>query len=173
MSPTATALAAAGFALLVLAGITAVRSLPRRPRVGSLRQWLRTWWLVVPEPREISAVYTVVYGLAAALGVVMIVAPPRAIAHAAATGTIVAVACALLGGAAIAGVGGARDWWALERVGLWLLSSALAGGLVIILALLPASPGERVAAALVVVIAASVLLLRWLLIRCYSYRPRG
>lgn len=138
----------------------------------SLRK-LRTWWLTVPEPREISVAYTVIYALAATLGVATIAAPPDAIQHIASTGLIILVGCFLTAGAALAAGAGYWDYWQLERLGLVLICGGLVCYGILVGALQHTTIGSRIGYLIVIVLAIMSMLLRWLMIRGFTYRPRG
>lgn len=146
---------------------------PTRKQSHSLAHWLRTWWLEVPEPREISTIYTIVYLAFSGVGAITIIAPPAAVTHIATPGVIIAVGAFFIVGALTAGLGGAWENWRVERIGLALMAAALAGFAVLTLALEDTTIGTRIAVLILILIALAVLVLRWVLIRGYTYRPRG
>lgn len=136
-----------------------------------LRRWLRTWWLTVPTPREISMVYTVVYVIVGVTGVFTLLIPPEPIQHVAEPVTTAGVGVFFILGAIVAGIGGYREHWQFERAGLLLVLGALAGYAVLMLALHSASLGYRLMHGGIILIALAVFVLRWLMIRSYTYRP--
>ncbi len=141
--------------------------------IAKLTRWARTWWLTVPEPREISMIYTLIYAAALGTGICTLVIPPPTIQHIAAPPTLAFIGYGLVVGAALAAAGGYWEVWALERGGLVLIAAALAGIGVLLIALQHVELGARVLQLGVLVLAISVLVVRWVMIRIFTYRPRG
>ena len=107
-----------------------------------IKAWLNTWWLRVPEPRELSMLWSVMYGTAMATGVLALCLPPRSV-----IGMIGDVAIALIGvfllvGALLAALGGAFDYWRLERLGI--LAQGAAWGMYLITVVAMQDHGGRV-----------------------------
>lgn len=136
--------------------------------------WARFWWLTVPEPRLLSIGWGVVYLAVLCAGVAALTDPPLELLGAD-TGALVQVSIGGLNtvGALVAMASGYRDFWRGERLGLALMSAAglIYGGLLLHvrdrLGVSVAVPLAYLAAML------CVLGLRMLMIRWFTYRPRG
>lgn len=135
--------------------------------------WLRFWWLKVPEPRAFSAIYTTLYGIAALTGLVTLLNPPQTIRAEIGTAAMASIGVLLLIGAAIGMVGGAWEHWKLERVGLWFMSGALLIYAMLVTALHFTSQGSRLTQLGVILLALGTFTVRYLMIRRYTFRPRG
>lgn len=137
-------------------------------------QWFRTWWIRVPSPRDISIAYTCIYLIALGTGLLTLVEPPRSIAYEIGDYAVAALGVLLTIGAVIGMIAGALEHWRLERVGLLFMGTAAAifAGIVI-------SPhyaqyaGSRPAQVGFIAIAIGALVVRYLMIRKFTYRPRG
>lgn len=139
---------------------------------GGLRTWLRTWWETVPEPRELSLAWTALYVTYALTGLVVMIWPPRSLVGILDSRLSVTVLCSLLIlGAAVSMLGGWREYWRLERVGLFLLGAATVLYIVITVILVARVPGARVMTLGYLAAAGLGLLIRYLMIRVYTYRP--
>lgn len=141
--------------------------------LGRVSAWLRTWWLVVPVPRELSVAYTCVYVVAALTGLVTLVLPPVTISAEIGSVAMSSMGVLLLVGAAIGMVGGAMEHWKLERIGLFFMASAITIYGLLVGALHFSSEGSRLTQLGVVVLALAVFVVRFLMIRRYTFRPRG
>lgn len=139
-----------------------------------VRAWFQTWWLRVPEPRELSVAFTLVYALAFTTGVVTLILPPTSLSREVGGPHVMASVGALLVlGAIVSMCGGAIEHWKLERVGLWLMAGALLIYAGIVGALHLSSSGSRLTQLGVIGIALASLLVRYLMIWRFSFRPRG
>ncbi|QAB18338.1 hypothetical protein Leucomu_13215 [Leucobacter muris] len=176
MSPIATALAAAGFALLVLAALTAIvwarehGAQPARAVAG----WVRARWLrLVPEPRYASTVYACAYALFVATGVVTLAWPPQSLEGVFGAGGMTVVGLMFLVGGALGMLAGWREWWELERWAIVAMVAGLAAYAYIVIVLHFQSTGSRLTQAGVILIASCVLALRLGMIWRYPFKPRG
>lgn len=140
----------------------------------ALVSWLQTWWLRVPAPREISVAFTIAYSLAFATGAATLLYPPITLsAEAAGPQAIASVGALLVVGAVLGMLGGAWEHWKLERVGLWLMSGALVIYAAIIVGLHLSTQGSRLTQLGVISLALCLFLVRYLMIRRFTFRPRG
>ncbi|WP_449280430.1 hypothetical protein [Leucobacter sp.] len=139
----------------------------------NVRQWFRTWWLRIPDPRDISLAYTVIYVIAGATGLVTLVYPPTTIKAAIGPAAMAGIGVLLLVGAVLGMLGGAWEHWKLERVGIGLMGSALVIYGILVAVLHFQSPGSRLTQLGVIVLAVGVFAVRYLMIRRYTFRPRG
>lgn len=140
-------------------------------RVGC---FLESWWLRVPMPRELSVAFTLLYALALGTGAATLLLPPISLSREVGGPQIMAsVGGLLVFGALISMVGGAREHWKLERIGLWLQSWALVIYAAIVLLLHFSSSGSRLTQLGVIAMALVAFLVRYLMIWRFTYRPRG
>lgn len=136
--------------------------------------WFRGWWLLVPEPRELSLAFSALYLLALCTGLVTLISPPLSISREVGGPQIMAsVGGLLVAGALVSMLGGAIEHWKLERIGLWLQSWALLLYAVIVLMLHFTTPGSRLTQLGVIGMALAAFLVRYLMIWRFTYRPRG
>ena len=136
--------------------------------------WLQTWWLRVPMPRELSVAFTLLHALALGTGIATLVMPPTSLSREVGGPQIMAsVGGLLIVGALISMVGGAREHWKLERIGLWLQTWALLIYAAIELGLHFSSTGSRLTQLGVIGMALVAFLIRYLMIWRFTYRPRG
>ena len=137
-------------------------------------RWLQTWWLRVPRPRELSLAFTALYTLALATGIFTLLFPPISLSKEVGGPQIMAsVGGLLVLGALISMVGGAREHWKLERIGLWLMAWALLIYAAIVTVLHYTSEGSRLTQLGIIGMALIAFLIRYLMIWRFTYRPRG
>lgn len=136
-----------------------------------LRPWLRSWWLTVPEPRDLSIAWGLAYVALASAGVGAVLSPPQVVVDSYTWPTLAAVGWLLMVGAVVAMVGGWRDHWRLERIGLVAMLGATLLYAVMILTLQESGvSGVMLGYALFASIA---MVIRYLMIWRFTYRPRG
>lgn len=136
--------------------------------------WLRTWWLRVPAPRELSLAFTVLYAFALGTGLATLIVPPTSIAReVGGPGVMASVGAILTVGALTSMYGGAREHWKVERIGLWLMAWALLIYAGIVFSLHLSTSGSRLTQLGVIGMALTGLLIRFLMIWRFTYRPRG
>ena len=136
--------------------------------------WLQTWWLRVPMPRELSVAFTLLYAIAFCTGVATLLWPPTSLSREVGGPQVMASVGALLVlGAVIAMLGGAREHWKLERIGLWLMAWALLIYATIVTVLHYTSEGPRLTQLGVISMALIAFLVRYLMIWRFTFRPRG
>lgn len=141
--------------------------------VKGFNAWTKTWWMRVPEPRDISLIFTAVYVLAFTGGVIAFVAPPQSITGVAGPILLGTIGAFLLLGSVIGMIAGARENWKLERIGVWFMGGAIFVYGVQVAILQAITPGMRWLQLVVVTIALLIFVLRYRLVRIYTYRPRG
>lgn len=140
-----------------------------------LRDWLRFWWLKVPDPRIISILVGTVYAVAFLLlgGVGTLVAPPQTIVGEVGERTMIAVGCLFLLGAVVGMIGGTLDHWELERVGIAFMTVGALVYAYIVFTLHFTSSGSRLTQLAMLTAAVGFLALRLAMIWRYDYKPRG
>lgn len=142
--------------------------------VNGLRGWLQTWWMRVPEPRELSVVFTGAYFVAFLTGVATLTYPPMSLSKEVGGPQVMAsVGVLLLVGSLVAMFGGAREHWKVERIGLWLMAWAGLIYATIVLFLQFTSNGSRLTQLGFIVLGLTVFLIRYLMIWRFTFRPRG
>ena len=140
----------------------------------ALVSWLQTWWLRVPMPRELSVAFTLLYAIALVTGIVTLLSPPVSLSREVGGPQVMASVGALLVlGAIISMLGGAREHWKLERIGLWLMAWALLIYAVIVTVLHYTSEGSRLTQLGVISMALIAFLIRYLMIWRFTFRPSG
>lgn len=143
--------------------------------VKGFNAWTKTWWMRVPEPRDLSLVFTIAYLLSLAGGIVAFVAPPQSISGLTGPVLMSVIGVFLIVGSIMAMFAGAREVWLIERLGVWLMGSAIAvyGIQIGILQFQEIDGGLRYLHLIVSAIALLVFVIRYRLIRIYTFRPRG
>lgn len=137
-------------------------------------EWLRSWWLRVPTPRELSMAFTALYLLAFGAGIVTLLYPPTSLSReVGGPGVMASVGVLLLFGSVTAMYGGAREHWKVERIGLAVCAGALLVYAGIVLALHFQSTGSRLTQLFVIGMALVAFLVRFLMIWRFTFRPRG
>lgn len=131
------------------------------------------WWYKVPEPRVVSLVTGFVYLVFLATGVVTVLSPPVSVEGIFGEFTMQVVGSFLIGGSVIGIVGGVRDFWALERVGIVGMGFGLMSYFYMVLSLQGVvGSGSRFTQLGVILAALGFLILRLSLIWRYTYKPR-
>lgn len=139
-----------------------------------IKAWFATWWLKVPEPRDISIAYSFIYFGMFLTGLVTIINPPSTIKAAVGPFLMGWMGVLLTVGAILAMYAGTLENWLLERIGLGFILGALACYIGLIVSLHFTESGSRLTQLGVVGFAAvGAFIVRYLLIRGYTYRPRG
>lgn len=148
---------------------------PRADAVGRLvREWCRTWWARIPHPREISIAYTAIYFVALATGIATLAVPPRTVELEIGAYASAALGVLLVLGAVIGMIAGALEHWRLERVGLmFMLTAGIIYAATVSSIHYSEAPGSRLTQIGFIVIACGALVVRYLMIRRFTYRPRG
>lgn len=134
---------------------------------------IRNLWGSITEPRHLKAVYWVIYATALVTGVATLLSPPQTIEGALGTPLTIAWSVFLITG----GTGGMLTvfpgWWWVERLSIVLVLTGIAIYGLVVLSLHFTSPGSRLTQLGVICLAASVFVVRWTLIRRFSFEPRG
>ena len=119
-------------------------------------------WLLLHEPRVITATQSVVWMIWAAIGVAAVLAPPMTIAHEIGptlTGVWGGMMC--LGG--ILGlIGCVPGWWWVERAGIIGAAAGATTYVFVVLNLHATTPGNRLVQAGFILLAIASLIVRWL-----------
>lgn len=136
--------------------------------------WLKTWWLRVPEPRVFSVGWGIAYAVLLLTGLAALYAPPvTVVAEVGYMAAKISIGGLNILGTLIAMVSGYFDYWKGERLGIGFTAAAA----VILGAMLVYIHGRIDGSVLVtlgyVAFAAVVLGVRYLMIRWYTFRPRG
>lgn len=136
--------------------------------------WLQTWWIRVPEPRAFSIGWGLAYAVLCLTGLAALHSPPPEIVDE--IGSLVSrisIGGLNIVGTLIAMISGYFDFWKGERLGLGLAAGAavIFGGLLIYLD--GRVEGSTFVALGYVTFTVIVLGVRYLMIRWYTFRPRG
>lgn len=138
----------------------------------SVPYWVRTWWVRVPEPRDISALFTVVYAISAVTGFVVLFDPPILLLGVSDQVAVSLISICLMVGAVISCFAGWREYWKLERIGLWFLFGAQGMYFFLVTYLhLTSITGSRLLQMGTILVAVCCYVARYLLIRTFTYRP--
>lgn len=135
------------------------------------RIFILEWWRVVPEPRAISVITTMLYVTMLSTGVLTLFFPPRTLLGAVGEVTILAISWLFILGSVVAMVGCARDFWQLERIGVSGTLLGLLAYAAIVGTLHVVQDGSRVTQLGVIFAAIFGLVLRYALIWRYPFRP--
>lgn len=134
---------------------------------------IRRLWGRITEPRHMKAAFAVLYVVTILTGVVTLLVPPMSIAGELGQPLTVAWSVFLL----LGGFGGVLTvfpgWWFAERMSIVLVWLGLAIYAIVVLALHFQSPGSHLTQLGMIVLAAGLGYIRWLMIRRYSFEPRG
>ena len=138
-------------------------------------KWFHTWWLRVPEPRVFSIGWGIAYAVLCLTGIAALAAPPitvvNEVGYAAAK---VSIGGLNILGTLIAMVSGYFDYWKGERLGIgFTAAAALILGAMLAYVNRQISEGSTLVVMGYVAFAAVVLGVRYLMIRWYTFRPRG
>lgn len=140
-----------------------------------MRAWLLTWWLRVPEPRVFSIGWGIAYAVLCLTGIAALVAPPITVVTEVGYATAkVSIGGLNILGTIIAMVSGYFDYWKGERLGIgFTAAAALILGAMLAYVNHQIPEGSTLVVMGYVAFAAVVLGVRYLMIRWYTFRPRG
>ena len=125
----------------------------------------RRIWLLIKEPRIITAAASTYWVLVFAIGVVALITPPKTIAYnVGPTLTLVWAAFLLLGGV-LGFVGCLLGWWWIERAGMIATAAGITIYLVVVMILHFHEPEPRLVGAGFIALSLFALLVRWFQIR--------
>lgn len=138
---------------------------------GTVRGWLRMWWLTIPEPRDLSLVWALAYVVLAGTGVAAVFVPPAVVIELYSWPALAAVGWLLILSAALAMLGGWREFWKLERVGI----AGMTGATLLFAIISAGLPGDELVGVVLGYSAFAIVALaaRYLMIWRFTYRPRG
>ena len=135
--------------------------------------WTKTWWMRVPEPRDISFLFSLAYLVTLDMGFMAFLAPPQSVKGV--TGPIImgTIGVFLIAGSLLGMWSGAKEIWALERMSIWLMGGGVFVYGLNVLYLHTTTPGPRLLQLGVVTLTLLLFILRYRLIRIFARRPRG
>ena len=125
----------------------------------------RRLWLMLHEPRIITAATGVMWSILIGIGAAALLAPPATISHQMGPTLTVVWAILLIVGGALGLVGCLPGWFWIERVGLILAGTGATMYLAVVLMLHYAEPGSRLVQAGFVLLGIGSLVVRWLRVR--------
>ena len=125
----------------------------------------RRLWLMLHEPRIITAATGVMWAILIGIGTAALLAPPATISHQMGPTLTIVWAILLMVGGALGLVGCLPGWFWIERVGLILAGTGASMYLAVVLLLHYAEPGSRLVQAGFVILSLDFLVVRWLRIR--------
>ena len=120
----------------------------------------RRLWLLLHEPRIITAATGITWSILIGIGVAALLAPPATISHQMGPTLTVVWAILLIVGGALGLVGCLPGWFWIERVGLILTGTGASMYLAVVLLLHYAEPGSRLVQAGFVTLALASLVVR-------------
>ena len=130
----------------------------------------RRLWMMLHEPRVITAAMGVAWLVLTGIGCAALVAPPVSIAHEIGPLLTAIWGSLLLGGGVLGLAGCLPGWWWIERSGILAAGTGTLIYLVVIVNL-HATPGSRLVQAGFVALALVGLAVRWLRIRAAQVDP--
>lgn len=138
-----------------------------------LVRWIRRLWDSVTEPRHLKALYATIYLVVLGTGAVTLLAPPQSIEGE--LGQILTVAWSVF--LLLGGFGGCLTvfpgWWWAERLSIVLTLTGIGiYGVVVASLQLAAGSGSRLTQLGIIALATFPFIIRWVLIRKYSFEPR-
>ena len=125
----------------------------------------RRLWLLLHEPRIITAATGIMWSILIGIGAAALLAPPATISHQMGPTLTVVWAILLIVGGALGLVGCLPGWFWIERVGLILAGTGATMYLAVVLLLHYAEPGSRLVQAGFVLLGIGFLVVRWLQVR--------
>lgn len=125
----------------------------------------RRLWMMLHEPRVITAATGVMWAILIGIGAAALLAPPATISHQMGPTLTVVWAILLMVGGLAGLVGCLPGWFWIERVGLILTGTGASMYLAVVLLLHYAEPGSRLVQAGFVILTLDFLVVRWLRIR--------
>ena len=134
---------------------------------------IRRLWAAISEPRHMKIAYAVLYGVTLLTGVATLLVPPTSIAGELGQPLTVAWSVFLM----LGGFGGLvtvfPGWWWAERLSIVLVWLGLGIYAMVVTALHFQSSGSRLTQLGMILLASGLGYVRWLMIRKYSFEPRG
>ena len=125
----------------------------------------RRLWMMLHEPRVITAATGVMWAILIGIGTAALLAPPATISHQMGPTLTIVWAILLMVGGALGLVGCLPGCFWIERVGLILSGTGASMYLAVVLLLHYAEPGSRLVQAGFVILSLDFLVVRWLHIR--------
>lgn len=130
-------------------------------------------WRAIAEPRHLKVTYAMFYGIALLTGFATLVRPPQSI-----EGALGAPLTALWAGFVIMGAFGGLltvfpGWWWAERISIVMIWTGAAIYFIVVLSLHISQSGSRLTQMGWITLGAGLFFVRWLLIRKYTFQPRG
>ena len=131
----------------------------------------RRLWLMLHEPRVVTAAMGVAWLILIGIGYAALATPPVSIAHEIGPLLTAIWGSLLLGGGVLGLIGCLPGWWWVERAGVLAAGTGAAIYLVVILSLHASTPGSRLVQAGFVALTLVGLAVRWLRIRGAQLDP--
>lgn len=131
-------------------------------------------WQSIREPRHIKTVMLAYYITAIFTGVITFVSPPSLVANVVGAVMTYSFSTFLLVGGIMAAVSVYPGWWWAERIGCWFQIAGL--GIVFVVAIYNAANSGSASGPILgglIALATGVFVIRLLMIRRYSFEPRG
>ena len=122
----------------------------------------RRIWLLLREPRAVTATMIVAWSVCTGIGLFALLMPSASLEHHLGPLLTVIWAALLLSGGILGGAGCSIGWWWAERSGILLAGTGLSVYLTVVLALDYPQPGSRFVQAGIVLLALGLLVTRWL-----------
>lgn len=142
--------------------------------VKTWRSRMKNLWMFIPDPRIVSLIIGFSYSVFLATGVVTLILPPTSIEAAYGNVVMQMVGYFFIGGSLLGMVGGATEFWQLERVGIAGMAVGLLSYLYIVVRLqLAADAGNRFTQMGIIILALCLLANRLARIWRYDFKPRG
>ena len=152
---------------------TTTVSIPITP-VRTWRSRIQSLWMFIPDPRIVSLIIGFSYAVFFTTGVVTLLLPPASIEAEYGNVVMQLVGYFFIGGSLLGMVGGASEFWQLERVGIAGMAVGLLTYLYIVVNLqIAAESGHRYTQMGIIILALCFLANRLARIWRYDFKPRG
>ncbi|MGF3055600.1 hypothetical protein [Microbacterium sp. YY-01] len=135
-------------------------------------RWLQRAWESITEPRHLKVAYLAIYSVVLATGVATLLDPPRSIEGQ--LGAVLTVVWSVF--LIVGGFGGMLTvlpgWWWAERLSIILALGGVTIYGTVVISLHLTAEGSRLTQLGMIALAVSTFVVRWVLIRTYSFEPR-
>ena len=142
------------------------------PLLRTTKEWLNFWWLKIPEPRSFSVLYAFAYLGCVLGGILTFFFPPLTLLGSAGPSVMSTLGILLALGGIIAAVGGTREAWRFERIGIYTILMGLWGYYIVVTHTAINSTGFRYTQLTVIYLATLLFMVRLIMIWQYSFKPR-
>lgn len=127
---------------------------------------------MIAEPRHVKVTYALIYTAVVTTGIATLLDPPRSIEGQLGTALTVIWSVFLIIGGTVGALTVLPGWWWAERLGIILTTTGITIYAVVVLSLHIIAEGSRLTQLGMILLASSVFIVRWVLIRHYSFEPR-